>query len=100
ESAATRRILEAAYESVMVGYNRRHDRQTEPSPAFLGGEVWLKDPGAQARVDAGPIVAHFERHHAAKRIQAAAHRDNRRLAGFLGSRDRIINKIDQRPLQS
>ena len=60
ESTAMGSIGVDSHEPMMVGDYTGNDCQTEPGTTLLGGEVWLEDPRAVARIDTRTIIAYFE----------------------------------------
>src|SRR6266849_3579624 len=95
----------------MVGYDRRHDRETEAGAALFARIVGLEDAGAQARVDTGAVVGDLESDYRNAGLRVAGARvigaakapnlDSRAVAvmrdGGRGG-DRVIEQVDQRAL--
>src|SRR5208282_4711324 len=89
ESTSPGMVVAGPDEAVMVGDDRRDDREAEPGAAFAGRKIRLEDPGSQPRIDSRTIVADFERDHATADFQAGPHLDTRALALVIGRLERV-----------
>src|SRR5581483_8261038 len=103
ESTSPGLVVPHPDEAVMVGYDGRNYRQTQPGTVLLGGKIGLEDALLERRLDARSVVRHLQRDDAAGAVQAGARLDAR-LTGAVAifsadCRHRVLQQIDQRPLE-
>src|SRR5579859_8189615 len=98
KSTSMRPVAVNADEAVMVGHNRCDDREPKASATLFGRKIRLENARAIARLDAGAIIAYFERHHTRLRIDRGAHFDPRPCAIMIRTerrRYRVVEQVNQ-----
>ena len=103
---AARLVVAHADEALVIGDDRRHDRQAEPGAVGLGREVRLEDARPRLRRHADAVVGDLERApRRARRSWRVAHLDARPLVraasrSRAARRDGVVEHVDDRALHA
>src|SRR5208282_3136914 len=103
ESTSARLVIGHPHKAVMVGDDRRDDREAQPGAARLIGKVRLENSRAQPGIDSGTVVADFQRHQPDVGAQRRSHIDPRLGAITIvggGRADGVVEQVYERPLHS